>query len=1171
MTLFSPAILSRRGISAWLVLATGLLLTTLLSTHLAQQRQQVANQQFDLQTNELLRKINARLQSNEQILIAGAGLFDASSHISRAEWGDFIERMQLDQRFPGIQAVGFGQAIRPDQRKAHIAAIRAQGFPDYDLVPEGERSLYTSVVYLEPFRGRNLAAFGYDMYSEEVRRKAMQRAVASNSTTISGKVRLVQETHGPEQAGFLMYLPVYESRAKLETAEQRWQGLRGFVYSAHRINDLMEGVLGEHSLPVDFSIHDALPGDDNLLYTSVEESRSSAHTAPGHTARHQLDMFGNDWLIALWSRPEFNAQFSSTSSWLAPALGASLSVLLFAFIWLLLGRREEALALAEKMAASSDEFKSQFRQLFTHVRQGIVIHDANGDIIEANPAARNILGLESGPGGFLQPATGEWLAIREDGSDFPKEEYPVELAIRKTQAVNDVVMGVWQATQQWHWIRIDAYPNHRSATIQGGAYSVFSDITAERTADVAVRDARKLLADVFTAASEVAMIVTDCSGLISVFNKGAERMLGYDAKELIGKESMTLFQIADSAGGDTEQRGKKINAKIEGFRVLAGKPGDTSSESREWTFLHKDGHPIPVSLVVTPMRDDSGVITGYLGIAEDNTQRKQAEATLRDQTQHTQAILDNVMDAIVTIDGRGTINSFNLAAESIFGYDKNEVIGRNVKMLMPNPYRDAHDSYLRNYQETGIARIIGTGREVQGQRKDGSVFPMDLGISEIIRKEQPFYIGMVRDITERKLNERMKEDAKAALKQLNEDLEGHVERRTRELAAARDEAERANAAKSEFLSRMSHELRTPLNAILGFGQLLESDPERPLTKTQTDNVREIRHAGDHLLELVNEVLDLSRIESGRLEVSLEPVVISDIVSACVAQIQPLAYQRDIDIEVEMGTSQTVYADYRRLRGVLLNLLSNAVKYNSQGGRIMLFCTATDHQRLRISVRDTGHGIAAEKLGRLFRPFERLESHLSAIEGTGIGLALAKKLIEAMHGEIGVHTVRGEGSTFWFELPITGVSATATTQEHTEAEISTPTAIDSASHRVLYIEDNPANLRLVQKILAVRKDIELLDAATAETGLAVAAAQQPDLILLDLNLPGMDGFEALDQLRANPVTRDIPVIAVTANAMTHNIKRGAAASFDDYVTKPLKIESFLASVDRYLSKDIGIPE
>ncbi len=392
------------------------------------------------------------------------------------------------------------------------------------------------------------------------------------------------------------------------------------------------------------------------------------------------------------------------------------------------------------------------------------------------------------------------------------------------------------------------------------------------------------------------------------------------------------------------------------------------------------------------------------------------------------------------------------------------------------------------------------------------------------------------------------------------------------LIAARDEADRANQAKSEFLSSMSHELRTPMNAILGFGQLLECDEALPAD--QQDNVYEILRAGRHLLELINEVLDLSVIESGRLDLSLEPVAVDPIVAECLSLVATLADRRDIRIHCSGLQDSAVRADRIRLKQVLLNLLSNAIKYNRQGGSVQLDVQladaqsgdlqSADVQRLRIAVSDTGPGIPAERLGELFQPFNRLGAENSEIEGTGIGLIITRRIVEMMGGRVDVASTLGVGSAFWIELPFESAPSYAHGGETEAAGAITPLPYrEGVRHTVLYLEDNPANLKLMAQVFSRRPNIQLLTAHTPDLGIELARAHRPELILLDINLPGMNGYQVLEVLKADAGLRTTPVIAITANAMRRDIERGMAAGFTDYLAKPLDVVRLNALIDQTL--------
>jgi CheY-like chemotaxis protein len=380
-----------------------------------------------------------------------------------------------------------------------------------------------------------------------------------------------------------------------------------------------------------------------------------------------------------------------------------------------------------------------------------------------------------------------------------------------------------------------------------------------------------------------------------------------------------------------------------------------------------------------------------------------------------------------------------------------------------------------------------------------------------------------------------------------------------ELTNAKSAAEKANLAKSDFLSSMSHELRTPLNAILGFAQLMESDSPLP-TPSQKESIAQILQAGWYLMELINEILDLAMIESGRLSWSLEPMALTEVMLECQTMIEPQAQKRGVRITFPMIDSPCfIKGDRTRVKQVLINLLSNAIKYNQTGGSVVVECGACGPQRIRISVRDTGAGLSPEKLAQLFQPFNRLGQEASGEEGTGIGLMVTKRLVELMGGAIGVASTVGEGSVFWIELVVAAAPQLAAGE--VEVVVASQPQIQNAALRtLLYVEDNPANLQLVEQIVARRPDMRLLSARNGTLGIELARASQPDVILMDINLPGMSGIKAMQILRADATTAHIPVVALSANAIPRDIERGLEAGFFRYLTKPIRVNEFMETLD-----------
>jgi signal transduction histidine kinase/ActR/RegA family two-component response regulator len=416
-------------------------------------------------------------------------------------------------------------------------------------------------------------------------------------------------------------------------------------------------------------------------------------------------------------------------------------------------------------------------------------------------------------------------------------------------------------------------------------------------------------------------------------------------------------------------------------------------------------------------------------------------------------------------------------------------------------------------------------------------------------------------------------EAQQQVMRMNEQLEQRVDERTMQLALANAElgqaiaeARSANQAKSAFLSSMSHELRTPLNAVLGFAQILTSDVLPSTPEQKKEFAHHILKSGRHLLTLINEILDLAKVESGTVSLSMEPVGLSDMLAECQGMIAPLAAERGIRVLFPAACDAMVTADRTRLKQVLLNLLSNAVKYNREGGAVVLDCTEAAPGRLRLAVQDTGLGLRPDQVDALFQPFNRLGQENGPQEGSGIGLVVTRKLIELMGGTIGVTSSPGVGSVFWVELQSAAPPALAGAEREAPAPAPAVSAEhDAAPRLLLYVEDNPANLKLVEELVGFRPDLRLLAASDGPRGLALARAELPEVILMDINLPGMSGFDVLRALHQDPRTAGIPVIALTANAMPRDVERGLAAGFARYLTKPVDVDKFTAAIDAALAQ------
>jgi len=758
--------------------------------------------------------------------------------------------------------------------------------------------------------------------------------------------------------------------------------------------------------------------------------------------------------------------------------------------------------------------------------------------------------------------------------------------------------------------------------------------------------------------------------------------------------------------------------------------------------------------------------------------------TTKNMERYSHAIFENLINGVVTINKHGIIQVANPKALKMFGYKADEILGKSVTLLMPEPHASNHDSYLQRFFHTGVASIVGFTREVQGKHKSGKLFPINLGVTQI-KGDEPLFIGsiqdlstlseintsleksrqqlelsqqyanvghwhfdltrkrievssliealcglqsqdgsfsirqarkvlvaedatpldqavtdcittgklldlqyriitpdnefrwlhikgnyekkhnylhgIIQDITDKKRTENregslgkildnslheiyvfdihnfmfIETNIKAeenlgygsaelklmtpldlkkemSIEQFSQQVQpllddadctvafesvhyrkdnthypveiklqripfgnidtvvAFVEDITErlnvinDLKQAKADAEKANNAKSEFLSRMSHELRTPMNAILGFTQLLATDDDKPLDDDQLDSLNEVSKAGNHLLELINEVLDLSRIDAGKVKLSIESVDLLELFSDISALSNPIAQQYGIQLANELSESIVVPADKMRLKQVLLNLISNAIKYNSSNGSVTLSASVISDQKVRIEVRDTGQGLNEEQQTSLFSPFERLGAESTSIEGTGIGLTISKKFVDMMGGIIGIDSQLDVGSCFWIELPLLQAKSHIVTEQSSSIQSQQGIITQDNRYSILYIEDNLSNLKVVETIVTKRMKQRFICASSGGLGIEMALAHQPDLILLDLRLPGLDGFAVKSILSKEPTLKDIPIIAVSANAMPDEIQQTIECGFNHFISKPIDMPSFIATIEQVLT-------
>ncbi|HVK87456.1 MAG TPA: PAS domain S-box protein [Kofleriaceae bacterium] len=622
------------------------------------------------------------------------------------------------------------------------------------------------------------------------------------------------------------------------------------------------------------------------------------------------------------------------------------------------------------------------------------------------------------------------------------------------------------------------------------------------------------------------MIVCDHTGAILLVNAEASRMFGYTREELIGNRIDMLVPAAVRG-----HHGSHVASFTTAPRLRPMGSGLDLHGAR------KDGTEFPVEISLSPIQTSHGLMI-TAGI-RDISERRHLEDEKRKATAYLTSAVDVIQDTFALFDERDRLVMVNSAGRQLFGRTfGSSIIGLPFATVLEQALGAGAFDFSNETRASFLERWLAYHRDPKGTLDVRTGTGRYLRVTER-RTAEHGTVAMVTDVTD--------------------DVQ-HAE----ELGAAREVAEAASAAKSEFLSSMSHELRTPLNAILGFAQLLERDRKNPLDTRQLDRLKHVLRGGEHLLRLIDDVLDLSKIEAGGIAISVEPVGLETVLAEVVSTLEPMATRAQIRIAPAKLADDTprVLADRTRLSQILMNFGSNAIKYGKQDGNVS-FRVAARGRLLRITVVDDGIGIPESKRDKIFEPFQRAGQEAGPIEGTGIGLTISKRLAELMHGAVGFTSSEGQGSSFWIDIPIVqqvAPAATVTAPRTMTAEVAT----DGARHLVVYVEDNPSNIAFMRDLIEDLPGIELITAPTAEIGLELIRGRLPRLVIMDINLPGMSGFDAVAQLRGWPETRAIPVIGLSAAALVQDRKRAKDAGFDRYLTKPVKVAELTETLAELLA-------
>ena len=1154
----------RHPATAWGILLLSLVLTGLawyISDSSVRKR---ASERFQFQSQDVVNAIAKRMLDYEMVLRGGAALFNASQEVSRSEWHVFSERLQLHRYYPGIQGLGYSQMFSADEKAALVARVRAEGFQGFDVKPAGERAVYSSILYLEPFDWRNKRAFGYDMFSEPTRRAAMELARDTGEPAISGRVVLLQETRKDPQYGFLMYMPVYRQGMPTANPAQRRAALMGFVYSPFRIKDLMHGILGVDQGDIQFEIYDgANPSRDTILLNNSEaaEPRYRPGMERGWLeGLYRIPMTGRTWSIYLYAQPGYLSAVEENQPLVVAVGGVIVDVLLFLIIGSLSRQQKHAQRLANQMTAQLTESEERYRVLFESAKAPMLLVDPDaGAIVEANKSAAAFYGYEK--------SRLSGMRVSEINTLSP-EEIRAEMALAEREQRDCFFFDHRLANGEIRRVEVRSGPIELNA--RRLLYSIVFDITQRwRLEESKQRQLSSLRALNEVEAIRDAPLEEQLREALSI---GAG-LLGLELGGVSQVEGERYRLLAQVSPPDTWHDGQAFRLADTYCAITLSRPGVLAIRNmakspyldhpcyQAFKLESYIGAPVHVNGVIFGTVNFSSrrpyerefedgdlefmsLLANWVGslIERSHAAQRLAESELRLKT-----IVETEPECVQVLDLSGSIVQMNRAGLALFhaesldqvvGYPMLELVAASSREIC----REMQTRILAGEQLMREVEIIGFSGEHRWLETHG--VPLRSPDGEIIGQ-----LGVARDITERR-------------------------RAEAELMAAKEAAEAANMAKSQFLATMSHEIRTPMNGILGMAQLLLM-PD--LEEGQTHEFAQtILSSGQTLMTLLNDILDLSKVEAGKLELlpsEFQPARVLDEIRSL---FEGPARHKGLAIEAawkgpELGRYR---ADPIRLRQMLSNLVSNAIKFTRHGGiriEARQVWRVDNHAELLFSVADDGIGVSADQQHKLFQPFSQVDaSYTRSHAGTGLGLSIVRSLAQLMGGDVGVESKEGRGSRFWFSIRAEALSPDHDESAHRESPAGGVSGADTGSlagRNVLLVEDNDANRKVMEAMLA-KLGMRVDHAENGQAALdAIQGGRVPDLVLMDCQMPVMDGFEATIQLRrwqTRAQLPHLPVIALTANAFEGDRKRCMEVGMDDFMSKPVNMDALRLMLEKWLA-------